>query len=208
MKSSIANRIALLFTASIIFLSSCVSTTLLQTTPSGANVYVKGQNMGTTPYSYSDTKIVGSTTPISFKKDGYQDLNITLHRTEQIDIAPAVVGFFVLWPLWLWIMKYDDTHSYQLQATEPVNSLPNNSSTNNSTNNNSNSTNELIKLKNLLDQGTITSDDFTSLKVKILNDNYDYSNSIADQIIKLKSLLDSNLLTKEEFESQKIKLIK
>ncbi|GDX52092.1 hypothetical protein LBMAG27_11390 [Bacteroidota bacterium] len=163
--------------------------------------------MGVTPYSYSDTKVVGSSTPIAFKKDGYQDLNIVLHRTEQIDVAPAVVGFLFLWPLWLWLMKYDDTHSYQLQPTEPVTQTSPNSQTS-TTNTSSNSTNELIKLKNLLDQGAITNDDFTTLKVKILNENYDYSNSIADQIIKLKSLLDGNLLTKEEFESQKNKLIK
>jgi hypothetical protein len=72
---------------------------------------------------------------------------------------------------------------------------------------NNNSVNELLKLKDLLDQQAITNEDFTTLKVKILNDQYDYNDSVSDQITKLKSLLDSNLLTKEEYNSQKSKLI-
>ena len=101
-------------------------------------------------------------------------------------------------------MKYNPTHNYELSSATNQNS-----GTNAVTKSNSNPTNELIKLKNLLDQGAITNDDYTTVKVKILSSNneYDYNNSIADEIIKLKELLDSTLLTKDEYVSQKNKLV-
>jgi hypothetical protein len=188
-----------IFLIATVFLASCASTTMIQSTPSGADIYVDSQKKGTTPYSYSDTKIVGSSTNITLKKDGYTDFNVTLVRSERADVGAIIGGCFVLVPF-LWTMKYDPTHSYELQHGTNQN-LGTNS------NQNSNSTNELVKLKNLLDQNAITKDDNTILKVKILNNEYDYNNSIADQINKLKGLLDSNLLTKDEYTSQKNKLV-
>ncbi len=188
-----------IFLAATVFLASCASTTMIQSTPSGADVYIDSQKKGTTPYSYSDTKIVGSSTNITLKKEGHTDLNVTLVRNERANVGAIIGGCFVLVPF-LWTMQYDPTHNYELQQGSNQNSGTN-------TNQNSNSTNELVKLKNLLDQNAITNDDFTTLKVKILNNKYDYNNSIADQIIKLKGLLDSNLLTKDEYASQKNKLV-
>jgi len=192
-----------IFLSMTILFASCASTTLIQSTPSGAQVYVGSQKKGITPYKYSDTKIVGSTTDITLKKEGYQDLQFILDRNERADVGAIIGGIFLLVPF-LWVMKYDPVHSYELQSVSNSNQ-----SNQNSTNSlqNSNSTNELIKLKNLLDQQAITNDDYTTLKVKILNNQYDYNNSITDQIIKLKSLLDSNLLTKDEYAQQKNKLI-
>ncbi len=191
----------LIFLAATIFLTSCASTTLIQSNPSGAQVYIDSQNKGVTPYNYSDTKIVGSSTAITLKKEGHQDLNVMLIRNERADVGAIIGGFLVLVPF-LWTMQYNPTHNYELipgsnQNTEEANG----------TTQSSNSTNELVKLKNLLDQGAITTDDFTILKVKILNSEYEYSNSVADQLIKLKGLLDSNLLTNEEYNSQKNKLV-
>jgi hypothetical protein len=169
-----------------ILMTSCTSTTLIQSTPPGADVYFDSQKKGTSPYSYSDTKIMGSSTNITLKKDGYQDLNVTLTPNERADVGAIIGGCFVLVPF-LWTMKYDPIYTYELQQGSSQ-YLGKNS------NQSSNSTNELVKLKNLLDESAITSDDYTTLKVKILNDEYDYKNSIADQIIKLKGLLDSKLL--------------
>ena len=128
-------------------------------------------------------------------------MQFILQRNERADVGAIIGGVFLLVPF-LWVMKYDPDHNYELQ---PGSNQSNQNSTNSLQNNNS--TNELIKLKNLLDQQAITNDDYTTLKVKILNYQYDYNNSIADQIIKLKSLLDSNLLTKDEYAQQKNKLI-
>ena len=67
-----ARLICILLILSILF-SAYASTTLLNTTPNNAEVYIKNQKAGITPYSYTDRKIIGSSTMITFKKDGYQD---------------------------------------------------------------------------------------------------------------------------------------
>ena len=183
--------------AATILLTSCSSTTLIQSNPPGADVYIDNQKKGKTPHSYSDTKIVGSSTNITLKKVGYQDLNVTLVRSERADVGAIIGGCFLLFPF-LWTMRYNPTHNYELISGSNQSA---------GTTRNSNSTNELVKLKDLLYQGAITNNDYTTLKLRIINNEYEYSNSAADQIIKLKGLLDSNLLTKEEYTSQKNKLV-
>jgi PEGA domain/Short C-terminal domain len=183
----------------IALLASCTSITLIDSTPSGADVYMDSQRKGTTPYSYSDTKIVGSATPITLKKDGFENLNVTLVRNERADVGAIIGGCIALVPF-LWTMQYDPIHNYELQkiATRTFDQ---------DIDEHSNPTNELVKLKSLLDEEAITQDDFATVKLKILDNKYDYNNSIADQIIKLKKLLDSKLLTKDEYTSLKNKLV-
>lgn len=189
--------------ATVIFLSSCASTTLIESDPSRATVYIDNQKKGTTPYNYSDTKISGSAINVTLKKEGYEDFKTTIIRNERPDAGAIVGGFFVLIPFF-WTMQYDANHKYELEPLEISNDENIDINENSAE---SNSTNELVKLKNLLDQKIITTEDFTTLKVSILNNNYDYSNSIADQIMRLNDLLKSNLLTDDEFLSQKNKLV-
>ena len=201
-------QIVTFLTAIALFTTSCVSTTLIQSEPSGATVYIENQKVGTTPYSYSDTKVSGSVTEIKLKKEGYEDFNVSMVRNERADAGAIIGGIFFLFPF-IWTMGYDPAHNYELQPaiTDQVSGIEKKVEITTANETASNSTNELIKLKNLLDQQAITSDDFTTLKVKILNNEYDYSNSIADQIYKLRELYNSNLLTKEEYSSQVNKLV-
>ncbi len=83
--------------------SSCASTTMITSEPSGAKVYIDGSPVGTTPYSYSDTKIVGSTTQITLKKEGCRDGNFTLTRSEKFEVGPCLVGFIVVLGLILFL---------------------------------------------------------------------------------------------------------
>ncbi len=195
-------KLSAIFISATILVTSCASSTLIQSGPSGADVYIDSQNKGTTPYKYSDTKIAGTATDITLKKEGYEDFYITLVRNERADVGAIIGGVFLLFPF-LWTMKYDPEHTYELTPSSDQTTTMSSEKTQTS-----NSTNELIKLKNLLDQTAITSEDFTTLKVKILSNEYEYNNSIADQLIKLKGLMDSNLLTKEEYTSQKNLLVK
>jgi hypothetical protein len=176
---------------------------MIKSIPSNAKIYVDGQPMGTTPYRHEDTKIVGSTTTIMLEKEGFETLNTSFSRDEQADVGAIIGGLFIMIPF-LWAMKYNPNHIYELQPIAIQNQITQSPVANSQ---NNNSVNELLKLKDLLDQQAITNEDFTTLKVKILNDQYDYNDSVSDQITKLKSLLDSNLLTKEEYNSQKSKLI-
>ncbi|HVR03033.1 MAG TPA: PEGA domain-containing protein [Polyangia bacterium] len=98
--------------------AGCASSTVLQTQPPGARVSINGAVVGNTPYTLTDTKIVGSSTPIHFEYPGYAPLDVTISRSEEVDVLPLIAGIFVLIPL-LWVMKYQSTHLYQLQPPGP-----------------------------------------------------------------------------------------
>jgi len=91
----------------------CTSTTMIRSEPSGANVYIDGSKMGKTPYTYSDTKIVGSTTHLKLKMEGYEEFDTVFRRDEEFQVGPCIGGVFLLFPL-LWVMGYRPEHVYEL----------------------------------------------------------------------------------------------
>lgn len=97
-----------------IFLSSCASNTLIQSTPSGARVYINDEPVGITPYLHTDTKIIGSTTTIRLEKDGYKPVVTTISRDEKIDAGALIGGILVTIPF-LWILEYKPSHIYELK---------------------------------------------------------------------------------------------
>jgi len=96
-----------------ILLASCSSMTMIQSSPSDANLYIDGQAVGKTPYVYSDIKIVGSRTGIKIMKDGYEPLFTSMVRNERGDIG-AIIGGLLVWVPFLWTMKYQPAHNYDL----------------------------------------------------------------------------------------------
>jgi hypothetical protein len=117
MKTTGTTRAFCIFFVLAILISGCASTTLFQTLPDGASVYVSGQKRGKTPYKYSDTKIAFSSTPITFKKNGYQDLDTILKRNERAEIGAIIAMPFLYVPA-LWFLKYDPTHYYELEKKD------------------------------------------------------------------------------------------
>jgi hypothetical protein len=97
----------------IVLLSGCASTTVLQTAPSGAKLYMNGEPVGTTPYTYTDTKIVGTTTVLKITADGYEDFNGVLKRNEEANVGAIIGGVFLLFPF-LWVMDYKPMHNFEL----------------------------------------------------------------------------------------------
>jgi hypothetical protein len=112
MKKQIIQFIAIILSTTIL-LSSCASTTVFQTTPSGAKLYMNGESVGTTPYTYSDTKIVGTTTVVKITAEGYEDFNYVLKRNEEANVGAIIGGVFLLFPF-LWVMDYKPMHSFEL----------------------------------------------------------------------------------------------
>ncbi|MDT8402530.1 MAG: PEGA domain-containing protein [Bacteroidales bacterium] len=96
-----------------ILASGCASSTVLQTNPSDASVYVKGEKMGTTPYTYKDRKIAGASTLLTFTKEGYEDYSTTLRRVERWNAGALIAGLFFIYPLF-WVLSYDQEHTYDL----------------------------------------------------------------------------------------------
>lgn len=110
-------KITSVILAVTIFFASCSSTTLIQSELSGAKVYMNGEYKGVTPYTYSDTKIVGSSTDVRLEKEGYEPLYTVLSRNETADVG-AIVGGLFLWFPFLWTMKYNPTHMYELRSLD------------------------------------------------------------------------------------------
>jgi hypothetical protein len=99
----------------LIIVSGCSSSTIINTEPQGAQVFVNDQPVGTTPYTYSDRKTIGSTTRISIKKEGYEDFNTLLVRNEEFDPGACAGGVFLLVPF-LWVQKYTPERTFELTS--------------------------------------------------------------------------------------------
>lgn len=157
-----------LLLAGSILLTSCSSTTLIQSNPSGAKVYLNDEPVGKTPYKYTDTKIVGSTTVVKLEKEGYDPLIASFSRNEEVD-AGAVVGGIFFWFPFLWTMKYKPNHMYELipsTGTEqpPVQQVQQNLPSIKS------KAERLREFKQLLDEKVITQEEFEKEKKKILEE--------------------------------------
>lgn len=108
------SKSALIVLSSTLVFSSCSSTTVISTEPSGARLYINGMKAGETPYTYTDTKIIGSATNLIFKKEGYEDKEVVMRRNEEVSVGAIIGGIFVLVPF-LWAMEYIPDHNYELE---------------------------------------------------------------------------------------------
>ena len=97
----------------LVLVCGCTSTTVINTNPNGAQLYLDGMLVGKTPYVHSDSKIVGSTTALKFKMEGYEELNIVMTKSEKANVGAIIAGVFVLVPF-LWTMEYYPEHTYEL----------------------------------------------------------------------------------------------
>lgn len=144
------------------FLTGCSSTTMINSKPQGAKLYMDEQYQGTTPYSYSDSKIVGSTTPIRLQLDGYEPYRTTLVRSEKADVGAIIGGIFLLVPF-LWTMEYNPVHTYEMRTTAEVQeSAPKPVLT-------KDKAETLRELRKLYDEGTLTKEEYAKEKQKILD---------------------------------------
>src|SRR5512143_2790950 len=95
-------------------MTACSSSTVIRSNPSGAKVFIDGAMVGTTPYTMTDTHIVGSTTHVRLEYPGYAPTDMSISRNEEFDVVACIGGFFLLVPF-LWIMGYKPDHTFELQ---------------------------------------------------------------------------------------------
>lgn len=94
--------------------SACASTTIIQSQPAGAKLYLNGEPVGATPYTMTDTKIIGSVTTVRLEYPGYEPTTGVISRNEEFQVGPCIGGAFLLVPF-LWVMGYKPTHTYELR---------------------------------------------------------------------------------------------
>ena len=159
-------RILSFFVALTILLASCSSTTLIQSNPSNAKLFIDGQHVGQTPYSHRDTKIVGSTIMLKIEKEGYQPLITTITKDEEVNVGAIVGGLFFVVPF-LWTMQYQPMHHYELKSNSAVEKEQILDVQKIQTYQKSR-VERLRELKQLLDEKIITNEEFEKEKAKIL----------------------------------------
>ncbi len=146
-------------------LASCSSTTLIQSNPPKAKIFFDDFFMGETPYYHTDSRIVGSSFTIKLEKEGYQPLVSIITKDEEPDLGAIIGGCFFVVPF-LWTLKYQEVHSYELKPLNAANTVqPENSAVTPET---KTPVDKLRELKQLLDDKIITPAEFEKEKSKIM----------------------------------------
>ncbi len=166
-KQSMSTKLISIILVASVVLTSCASTTMIQSIPTGAKLYLNSEPVGTTPYTHEDTKIIGSTTTVRLEMEGYEPLHTSFSRDEEADVGAIIGGFFVLIPF-LWAMKYKPTHTYELTPISDIGSPS--IQTPSEEDQNKSQADKLREFKKLLDEKVITQEDYDKVKQKILEE--------------------------------------
>ena len=170
-------HISVLFlTATLI--ASCASSTMIQSIPSGAKLYLNEQPVGNTPYKMRDTKITGTCTDVRLEMDGYEPLYTSICKDEEAHAGAIVGGIFFLIPF-LWTMKYQASHTYELYPAGTYDT----------------------------EDGLEYVPEPTQQRQQQNEPNKVETRSKAERLRELKALHDDGILTKEEFEQEKKKIL-
>ena len=102
---------------------------------------------------------------VKLEKDGYKPFITTITKDEEVDVGAIIGGLFVLVPF-LWTMKYQPVHNYELQPLILQNDIIPEVQTNK---NPKSKVDRLRELKQLLDEKIITTTEFEKEKTKILD---------------------------------------
>ncbi len=103
--------------AMIANLFGCSSSTMVSVNDPEAKIYVDGEFKGKGNITHTDTKIVGSTTNVTVKKDGCEPMNYSFSRSEELDVGACAGGVFVMFPF-LWVMKYKPVHTFEFECNK------------------------------------------------------------------------------------------
>jgi len=155
-----------LFLAFSILFASCSSTTMIRSNPSKAKLYLNDEYVGETPYLHKDSKIVGSSMVLKLEKEGYKPFVSTITKDEEINVGAIIGGLFVVVPF-LWTMKYQAVHNYELKPLTVDNEVR--PEIQNVQPNTKSKADKLRELKKLLDEKIITEAEFENEKAKVLD---------------------------------------
>ncbi|MDA3911825.1 MAG: PEGA domain-containing protein [Bacteroidales bacterium] len=163
----------LIFSTSLLF-AGCSSTTIIQTEPSGASVYLNEKHVGTSPYEMKDKKITATCTNLKLKMPGYKTIYHSICKDEQLNPGALIGGLFVVIP-YLWILEYYPVHYYVLErdANSPQLAIPPKDEPVTNPYDKTNSKVEALReLHSLMEAGIITKEEFEVEKKRILSKQY------------------------------------
>jgi len=144
----------------IALFTGCASTTIIQSVPQGAKLYVDGLLVGSTPYTLRDTKITGASTSIKLESEGYEPFFTYIAKDEEVNVGAIVGGVFFLVPF-LWTMTYKPSYMFELKSIADSKNAVNDPIP-------SNVAEKLRELKKLLDEGVLTQEEFEAAKKRVM----------------------------------------
>jgi hypothetical protein len=97
------------------FSAGCAGSTYINSTPSGATVFIDGQQQrGETPTYHWDRGISGTSHKIRLEKDGYKPVESRIAK-DQFSVGHCIMSI-VLWPpLYFYWFGYPYQYSYTLE---------------------------------------------------------------------------------------------
>lgn len=161
---SLELRLISLSLSGVILFTSCSSTTMINSNPTNAKLYINEEFVGETPYKYRDSKIVGSTNTVKLEKEGFNTLNTSFSKDEELDVGALIGGIFFLVPF-LWVMKYKPNRTFDLKPLSFESSK-----TDQAIQINSSKASRIKELKNMMDEKLISPEEFEREKKKILEE--------------------------------------
>lgn len=98
----------------VVVCTSCVTQTRVNfsTDVDGAEVFVDGEKIGTTPVQKKLSNVVWENPDILIKKEGYKDLYTDLKK--EIKGVNLVSGLFLFWPALFWVYGPKKNQNYIL----------------------------------------------------------------------------------------------
>lgn len=93
--------------------AGCFSSTVINSRPEGAAVYIDGVKKGTTPYRHRDALVAGAVRTLRLEKEGYRPLNDYIRKGEFKPDACAG-GVLCLFPF-IWITGYPSAYEFNLE---------------------------------------------------------------------------------------------
>ena len=98
----------------VVVCASCVTQTRVNfsTDVDGAEVFVDGEKIGTTPVQKKLSNVVWENPDILIKKEGYKDLYTDLKK--EIKVVNLVSGLILFWPALFWVYGPKKNQSYIL----------------------------------------------------------------------------------------------
>ncbi len=164
------HAIQIFFLAAFLVLDGCWSSTVIQSVPEGAKLYLDSEPVGVTPYEYRDNKFTATMTTVRLEMNGYEPLYTSFSRDEQVMPGPAVAGFFVLIP-WLWVMGYNPIHTYELTPLSSAATPATDRNVPATQPGTQSKADRLREMKKLLDEGVLTQQEYDREKEKILRED-------------------------------------
>ena len=106
------------------FTTACANQALILSEPSGAQVYVDGQAVGTTPCKYDYASNTGGSFSVTVQKPGYEAIHYSI-KSDETDVGARngwLAAGLVWSPLWLgtfFTKKLKDSYNFVMKKAAP-----------------------------------------------------------------------------------------